>query len=60
VREGIAEVANLNLPTQVVISGDSLGLKAAEESLREIGKVVWLNVSAPLPLLVDVWSGGAP
>jgi len=40
-------VANLNLPTQVVISGDSLGLKAAEESLREIGKVVWLNVSAP-------------
>lgn len=44
---GVAEVANLNLPTQIVISGDSAGLKAAEESLRGIGKVVWLDVSAP-------------
>jgi len=47
IEECVVEVANLNLPTQIVISGDEAGLNKAMERLDPIAKCVRLNVSAP-------------
>jgi len=46
---GIIEAVNLNCPGQVVIAGDTAGLKAAEVTLKEAGsrRIIPLPVSAP-------------
>ena len=46
--DGVAEVANLNAPTQTVISGEKAAIEAAGLALKARGlKVIPLRVSAP-------------
>lgn len=46
--DGVAEVANLNAPTQTVISGEKAAIEAAGAALKARGlKVIPLRVSAP-------------
>ena len=46
--DGVAEVANLNAPTQTVISGERAAIEAAGLALKARGlKVIPLRVSAP-------------
>jgi [acyl-carrier-protein] S-malonyltransferase len=46
--QGVAEIANLNAPTQTVISGEKAAVEAAGAALKEKGlKVIPLRVSAP-------------
>ncbi|NQS75323.1 MAG: ACP S-malonyltransferase [Peptococcaceae bacterium] len=46
---GVIEAVNLNCPGQVVVAGDTAGLKAVEPLLKEAGarRIVPLSVSAP-------------
>ncbi|WP_425146778.1 ACP S-malonyltransferase [Deinococcus sp.] len=45
---GVVEIANLNAPTQTVISGQTAAVDAASSALRALGlKVIPLKVSAP-------------
>ena len=47
--DGVAEVANLNAPTQTVISGEKAAIEAAGAALKARGlKVIPLRVSAPV------------
>ena len=46
--DGVAEIANLNAPTQTVISGDKAAVEAAGAALKARGlKAIPLKVSAP-------------
>ena len=46
--EGIKEIANLNSPGQIVVSGDNTGVDKFSEIMKSRGgKVIPLNVSAP-------------
>lgn len=49
IKEGIVEIANLNTPKQIIVSGDILGLSKFEENIKLLNpqKVIKLNVSGP-------------